>query len=233
MYTVEAVLFKASGKSRAQQFPNQWEILRRGFEKSSKNINGEIRIHELDPVRCKTRIELETNYVKLKKWRDIVREAKHPLVLVDIDLCFLSDIEGGFTEHDITLTRRDKRWCNAGVIFVRPGEYANRFFDRWCEMDHWLHDDVLDTNKQPKRLMDAWRKTGIMGHNQTSLAMIKKEFEFGWVPGWEYNASLKSEWNRTDQKVVHVKDSLRKDLFQPGDRYQLTKRIRKYYQSPV
>jgi hypothetical protein len=229
MYTLEAVIFEATGKSREMKYHNQWNILRKGFEKSAKNTNAIVNIHELPKLRCKTRTELETNYFKLKKWRDIVKEAKNPLVLVDIDLCFLSDIECGFSDKDITLTRRHKRWCNAGVIFVRPGEYANRFFDRWCEMDHYLHGGDLDANKQPKRLSDAWRKTGVMGHNQTSLAMIQNEFEFGWVPGWKYNASLREEWNMIGQKVIHVKDSLRKDLFRSRDKYEIIKEIKPYY----
>lgn len=227
MYTLEAVVFKAQGKAKGIMY--DWNWLRKGLERSAVNVSGKLNIHELNPLKCKARMELEVNWHKLKVWKEIVEKAKNPLVLIDVDLCFLDDIADGFTDKDITLTKRHKRWCNAGVIFVRPGEYANKFMQRWCDMDDWLHHGETNSNGNPLRLVEAWKHTGVNGHNQTALAMIKDEFEFGWVPGWKYNASQREEWDREGQKVVHVKDSLRRDLLFKKKRYKVAEKIIPYY----
>ncbi|MDR9419450.1 hypothetical protein [Gracilimonas sp.] len=212
-----------------REYPNQWMILLNGFKKSAKqNTNAKINVHQLPEITSRKRKELVVNSYKLKKWAEIVRNAENPLVLCDSDLCFLDDIEDGFTDKPITLTKRTLRWCNAGVVFVRPCKEANEFFDRWVEMDTWLHDGDFDSRGNPLRLKKAWRKTGIKGQNQTALAKIKNEFEFGWVDGQVYNASQKQEWHGTP-KVVHVKDSLRNDLFRNTDRYELTNKIKPFY----
>lgn len=232
MYTIETVIFQASGQSRQIRYQNEWEILLRGFEKSAKNTKGKVNIHRVDKLKARKRLELSVNHYKLKVWRDIVREAEHPLVLVDTDVCFLDDIECGFTDKPITLTSRARRWCNAGVVFVRPSEEANLFFDRWCEMDDWVHQGEMDSKGNPIRLKKAWQQTGVKGHNQTALALIKDEFEFGWVSGAIYNASQPEEWKGTP-KVVHVKDSMRRDVMLYGAghdvRNELAKKIVSYY----
>jgi hypothetical protein len=231
MYSIETVVFKAKGRSKLRVVEGQWEYLLKGFVNSAnQNTTAEVCVHELPVLRSKVRLELATNHYKLKKWRDIVKESKNPLVLCDTDICFLGDIEDGFTDRPITLTKRFHRWCNAGVVFVRPSKGANEFFDRWCEMDDWLNQGELDANGDPKRLTDAHKKTGVYGHNQTALALIKDEFEFGWVDGHVYNASLKKEWN-SNPKVVHVKGGLRMDLLhsRKRGRYPILDRIRVYY----
>ena len=231
MYRIETVIFKANGKGAVRAFMNQWDKLLLGFENSAKaNTNAEVAVHEMPDLKADTRLELSTNHYKLKKWREIVRNASVPLVLSDTDICFLDDIEDGFTEHPITLTSRARRWCNAGVVFVNPGKEANDFFDRWCEMDDWLHQGDRDAGGNPIRLKEAWVETGVKGHNQTALAKIKDEFEFGWVPGHVYNASQREEWNK-NPKVVHVKDSLRIDLLlnRKRGRVPILEKIKPYY----
>jgi hypothetical protein len=231
MYRIETVVFKANGKGAVRAFTNNWEKLLLGFRRSAQaNTDAEIKVHEIPDLRTSTRVELATNHYKLKKWREIVYKATCPVVLSDADICFLGDIEDGFTDHPITLTARSQRWCNAGVVFVRPGQEANDFFDRWCEMDDWLHQGERDSKGNPIRLKQAWQETGIKGHNQTALAKIKDEFTFGWVPGKTYNASLRSEW-KGNPKVVHVKDSLRIDVLsgRTKSKHEIIKKILPYY----
>lgn len=233
-YEIHACIFKAEGRTNQRMLPNQWEQLERGFRKSVKNTTANVTIHELPTIQSSRRVELATNHYKLEKWKQIVKQADKPLVLCDIDLCFLDDIADGFTDKPITLTKRSRRWCNAGVVFVRPGKEANAFFERWYEKDTWLHEGDTDVKGNPMRLKEAWRKTKVMGHNQTALACIREEFDFGWVDGKVYNASLAMEW-KGDPKVVHVKDSLRIDLLkglargQVRTRFPITKKIVEYY----
>ena len=229
MYRIEAVIFKATGPTNMRFVPNQWDRLLDGFKRSSENTNAQVVVHELPEHKSRKRVELAANHYKLKYWAEIVRKAKVPTVLCDADICFLDDIECGFTDKAITLTARTKRWCNAGVVFVRPGEEASRFFDRWREMDQWIHEGETDVKGNPLRLKKAWQETGVKGHNQTALALIKDEFEFGWVDGAVYNASLREEWMGVP-KVVHVKDSMRRDLLYTKEyRYPICKRMEQYY----
>lgn len=211
MYTIETVVFDARGRTKQKTYPNQWDILLKGFKSSSKNTKAEVNVHKLPKLQSRKRTELCVNNYKLKKWRDIVYAAESPMVLSDTDICFLDDIADGFTEMPITLTSRAERWCNAGLVFVQPCQEARDFFDRWCEMDDWVHEGETDARGNPKRLKRAWKETGVYGHNQTSLALIRDEFAFGWVSGEVYNASLRQEW-QGNPKAVHVKDSLRKEL---------------------
>ena len=211
MYTVESVIFRATGEGRKADLPREWELMKRGFVRSLGNLSGRVRIHEIEDYHSDCRKELACNNYKLKKWRDIVYNATNPVVLTDIDVCFLDDIGDGFTNHPITLTSRSHRWCNAGVVFVRPCQESRIFFDKWCRVDDWLQQGAKDSSGNPKRLKDAWGKTGVKGQNQTSLAMIAGEFDIGWTSGAVYNASTHKEWVG-NPKVVHVKDPLRSDV---------------------
>lgn len=233
MYTIETVIFKATGRTMQITYPNQWEKLLEGFVNSAnKNTSGKVIVHRIDRLRADKRTELCVNHYKLKKWRDIVHQAKDPIVLCDTDICFLDDIADGFTDMPITLTSRAERWCNAGVVFVRPCQEARDFFDKWCEMDDWLHQGKTDIRGNPLRLKQAWKKTNVPGHNQTALALIKHSFNFGWVSGALYNASMKQEW-MGNPKIVHVKDSMRRDVMRSAGgrqpQYELAKKIIKYY----
>ena len=211
MYTVESVIFETTGKGRRVDLPDEWGLMHRGFLNSSTNLKATVRVHQVDVFHTSTRKELAANHHKLKKWRDIVHNAISPVVLTDVDVCFLDDIGDGFTEKPITLTSRSHRWCNAGVVFVRPCQQARDFFDHWCDVDRWLQEGDTDSSGNPLRLKQAWKQTGIKGHNQTALAMIAGDYELGWVPGSVYNASTMQEW-AGNPKVVHVKDPLRSDV---------------------
>ena len=211
MYTVESVIFETTGKGRRVDLPDEWRLMHRGFLNSSVNLNATVRVYQIDTFHANSRKELASNHYKLKKWRDIVHRATHPVVLTDIDVCFLDDIGEGFTNYPITLTSRSHRWCNAGVVFVRPCEESRIFFDQWCRVDDWLQQGAKDRSGNPKRLKDAWGKTGVKGQNQTSLAMIAGDFDIGWTSGAVYNASTHKEW-AGNPKVVHVKDPLRSDV---------------------
>ena len=177
---------------------------------------------------------MENNW-KLKWWREIVYQVDLPVVLMDTDCLVLQDIDTAWTEqpHDIILTERGNKWVNAGVIFVRPGKTANKFFDDWIKAD----DHLLSLSRN-KRNMD----TGgyhIVGQNQLSLWSIFQENKkiIGWVPCQTYNSCEDRYWTQEGSKVIHVKSALRTEVMRAMQgrkvrRYpDIVQRILPYYQN--
>ena len=218
-----------------------WETLSNGWMRSViRNTDAGCIIRNVPwPLEQERRRYLKSSHMennwKLRWWKEIVYKATKPIVLMDTDCLVLDDIDLAWAEQpqDIILTDRGDKWVNAGVIFVRPGEVARRFFD------DWLHaDDFLLTQPRLHRKNINTKGHHIVGQNQLSLWSIYPKFQdqIGWVPCLVYNSCEDQYWTSRGSKVIHVKSALRTELQRAlqgrnARRYpDLVQRILPYYQ---
>lgn len=150
------------------------------------------------------------NFNKLAHWRKIVHQADCPLALMDADCLVLEDLEHvwGLCDRDIILTSRGNKWVNAGVVFVRPGEVAQGFFNDWA----WEDEQVLYRGRKERKPDTQYH---IVGQNQISLWNIYQDWKrhIGWVDCETYNSCESRYWEHYHiTKVVHVKSALRVEL---------------------
>lgn len=192
-----------------------WQTLSRGLIRSihrNTSANG-LKKQVQNPVMGNltyAQPQHVANFNKLAHWRKIVHQADCPLVLVDADCLVLGQVDCAFEkeDRDIILTSRGNKWVNAGVVFVRPGEVAQRFFDEWV----WEDEQVLYRGRKERKPDTPYH---IVGQNQISLWNIYRDWEqhIGWVDCETYNSCEDRYWrNHQLAKVIHVKSALRVEL---------------------
>lgn len=188
-----------------------WETLSMGLMRSifrntaAKMMKQRIRIPAIKDPHIKQ--QHLANFNKLRHWQEMAGSSPCPLVLMDADCLVLADLYHVFenNDYDIVLTSREDKWVNAGVVFIRPGETANQFFDAWV----WEDEKVLHQNRHSRKPNTPYH---IVGQNQISLWNIYPEFKdkIGWVPCQTYNSCEARYWQDHGRtKVVHVKSALR------------------------
>lgn len=193
-----------------------FDRLRAAFIRSARANAGPdaaIRVIQVRRPKCEAvyKPTYPDNTQKLHIWRDVVKAAKIPTVLLDIDTLVLRDPSAAFDEgeFDIGITvRPHKMWINAGAIYARPTRGARDFMDAWVTENDRLY-------AEPDEMYDALKRHN--GLNQTAMLNM---IESG-IPTTCTMAKLECvTWNNCDQTwvhfdpkttaVLHIKGGLRK-----------------------
>lgn len=189
---------------------------------------------ELPPVRAKLTPAMSWihNTHKLHHWRDVVHALEDGigLLLIDADTMIRRTLDPVWAHpFDVAVTIKGNRPrmmpLNGGVVFVRIGDAARAFFDRWVEVNDRLYQDPVEH----ARYHDTWG-----GINQSALgAMLGDELRVVDAPGEcmvsegvrirrldcrEWNACYDPLWATAPDhaRIVHYKSNLRRLIFQGG-----------------
>jgi hypothetical protein len=150
------------------------------------------------------------NSVKLNYWAERIKKESGNICLIDGDTVVLKDVSHVFDQDfDIAYTLRSKGSempVNGGVIFVKPSELVNDFFEKWV-----LTNNEMLVNQALHRHWYARYK----GMNQASFGYMMERYKTDLkiipVPCSKYNACDRSDWINInhDTHILHVKSELR------------------------
>ncbi|MFW6100658.1 MAG: putative nucleotide-diphospho-sugar transferase [Bacteroidota bacterium] len=199
----------------------EFNYLEEGF-KQSVLANAGARLHIIRPLAPEKakgcRYSYTVTNAKLRHWADEIQHIDRPTILMDVDLVVRKDLHDVFETmtDDIAFTVSDNStWVNSGVVFVKPTDYAKYFLRQWADLDDQMYNSKI-MNGMPKEVRKGHFKTGVLGMNQTSLAVLLSEnkFDYNTVPASKYNCWY-ADWDKWDPEttaVIHVQMGLRKAL---------------------
>ena len=176
-----------------------------------------VDVRKLQPTRLQSKSGSQSfadNHYKLAEWERVVREAPdgERLLLVDADT-FVTGALDSLWDLDFSVAYTYRRSVerfplNGGVVAVRVGAEARRFFAAWLAKDEALFYD--EAAHEPLR-----RKYG--GMNQSSLGALLDAGEFALLPipceVWNCEDTSWSVFDPERTKLVHVKSALRLAVF--------------------
>jgi hypothetical protein len=156
------------------------------------------------------------NSKKLRVWQKIVEEATGPVILMDGDLLVRGKLQEGFEafpeDCPVAVCERygvNVPPINGGVVFVRPGKAAKKFFKQWAEVDKLFL-------RRPK-VRKPWRQV-YAGQNQAALGFMLE------AEGWTVARVPCAVWNECEPwdfyesaRVIHFKGRLRRALLGTGE----------------
>jgi hypothetical protein len=154
------------------------------------------------------------NTVKLRIWRDVLREATEPIIFSDCDMMALRSAEHAFDiDFDVAITNRTithRIPMNGGIVMARPTKAAIEFFNLWYS----INKEMLKDNK----LHQKWRQK-YAGMNQSAYGCLyndyylqnKLKLKLHEYKTREWNA-VDCDWQHVDNKTVfvHYKSGLRR-----------------------
>jgi len=152
------------------------------------------------------------NTRKLAIWRDMAWGAQRPIVLLDTDMLVLRPLVDAFAdfEGEVGITVRPDGLLNAGAVYLRPGEAAQGFMDRWCEVNDALFEHEFE--------LMAWQEKQ-PGMNQPALRKLLDQGEpVCELPCWKWNCmdSCWRDFQLGETGVLHLKGALRRCVFDGG-----------------
>jgi hypothetical protein len=191
-----------------KQFFYMLEVLKLSFQENMPESR--LEVHLIDPPRQGGKSwTITANNHKLPLWTKIVHEATEPIALIDCDMMLIGDISDAFDkDYDIAYTVRPGPLpFNAGAIYVKPTQLAKDFFDLWLSVNNQMYRDVHFHGTYR-------RKYG--GLNQAALGFLLEQREYSaqvrTLPGHVFNA-CHGQWGRPGNKLIHIKDKLRRSMF--------------------
>lgn len=193
--------------------------LKKSIEKNSPQAEFELKRLDETPENPGLPAFYWDNYLKSRAWRDAVKSATGPLVLLDADAIVLRGFDEAFEQDfDVGYTRRQVprssiHPINSGVVFVQPTEMAKKFIYDWQEIVEAIMS--LGDDAQIERHVDSAKGVHQAGlrdllwdlyrTDRDRLARVKP------FPCWQWNCEQFSWKKFSKQKtvVVHVKSALR------------------------
>ena len=213
-----------------KQFFYMLEVLKLSFQENMPESRLEVHLVK-PPIKGGKSWTITANNHKLPLWNDIVQSATEPVALIDCDMMLLGDISDVFDEdYDVAYTVRPGPLpFNAGAMFVRPTEPARDYFTRWLAINNKMYSDV--------HFHGAYRRK-YGGLNQAAMGYLLEQNEYHakvrTLPGRKYNA-CHGQWGVPENKLVHIKDKLRRSMFgeQPvqASMKKIVKKWHSYYAS--
>jgi hypothetical protein len=166
------------------------------------------------------------NTHKLKIWSEKMWESNNTnFIFMDIDTFLRDDISDAFNlDFDIAYTGSSKDLFpfNLGVMFIRKNERTRKFLEKWAE----VNNEMYRNRKFHKPYEDKYA-----GINQAAFGWMLENYEekikLRVLPPDIYNCSNNRQWRKHKRaKVIHVKHSLRQELFKlkKGPRLNTRKR---------
>lgn len=229
-----------------QDRKNDYNILSKIFQKSIEKhmpdatvINKKLELKELPNLKKISRshryyTSYRCNTLKLKYWNEYIRDNNQNTVLIDCDMLLRKSIHDIFDHNfDIGITLRGEsfRSLNGGVIFIKPNENVKDFFEKWYNKNNYLLEN-------PKKL-EYYSKIYRQGINQSSLCLLLDEerdkYNIKYFPCTEWNCCQDS-WNKiydVNNRIVHVKSSLRRELLKVYKRKKQINKIETKYLQPI